>query len=156
MNRQHLRESLGDDMRNELELEMDLQVAARSRVPVLISASPRCALTLTQAIAGRLSSADRHIRIRTYDVAECDDLEAALTTPPLGHAHEPRGSILLLREVHALTPTGQAVLRRLISARGLETPRVFASSSISLFQCVNEGRFDAELFYCLNAVHIRD
>jgi hypothetical protein len=109
---------------------------------------------LAQAIAGRLSRADRRIRIVTYDVADCGDLDAVFTTPKREHTHEPRASIMLLREVHALTQTGQAVLRRLITARGLGTPRVFASSSVSLYQRVREGRFDPELFYCLNAIHI--
>ena len=153
MNRHDVRESLVE-AGDEIEFEMDLQAAARSRVPVLISGSPRCALMLAQAIAGRLSRADRSMRILTCDVADCDDLGAAFAAPETGEAHAPRASILLLREVHALTQAGQSALRRLMTTRPLEAPRVFASSSVSLFQRVKDGLFDPELFYYLNTIHI--
>ena len=153
MNREDVAESLGD-AQGEFQFSIDLQVAARSRVPVLISASPRCALRLAQAIAGRLSRTEDSIRILACDVADCGgDLGAAFTNAP-GPAPAPRASILLLREVHALTQTGQAVLRRLMTRKPADAPRVFASSSVSLYQRVKDGSFDPELFYYLNAVHI--
>jgi transcriptional regulator of acetoin/glycerol metabolism len=152
MNRDYVGDSPVEG-RDEFKFETDMQVAARSRVPVLISGSPKGALRRAQAIAGRLSRADRSIRILTCDVADCGDLGAAFTTPAT-HARSPRTSILLLREVHALTRAGQSVLRRLMISRPLDAPRVFASSSVSLYQRVQEGLFDPELFYYLNTIHI--
>jgi hypothetical protein len=141
------------DAQEEFQFGIDLQAAARTRVPVLISASPACALRLAEAIAGRLSRTDHSIRILACDVGEWgDDLGAVLT--PSEPARAPRASILLLREVHALTRAGQAVLRRLMTKRPPEAPRVFASSSVSLYQRTKDGLFDPELFYYLNAVHI--
>ena len=153
MNREDTKESQ-IDVGDAFEFEMDMQVAARARVPVLISATPKCALMLAEAIAGRLARADRSIRILACDVADCGgDLGTVFMPPTSETTRSPRASILLLREVHALTQAGQAVLRRLIT-RTPEAPRVFASSSVSLHQRVREGLFDPELFYCLNAVHI--
>jgi sigma-54-interacting transcriptional regulator len=154
MNREDVKESpVG--VRDGFQFEMDMQVAARARVPVLISATPKSALMLAEAIAGRLARADRSIRILACDVADCGgDLGTVLMPSPSETTRSPRASILLLREVHALTQAGQAVLRRLITRRTPEAPRVFASSSVSLYQRVKEGLFDPELFYYLNAVHI--
>jgi hypothetical protein len=152
MNREDITDSLVD-ARDDFEWDMDLQAAARTRVPVLISASPNSALRLTEAVAGRLSRTDHSIRILSCDVAECgDDLGAAFA--PHEAARAPRVSIVLLREVHALTRTGQAVLRRLMARRPPDAPRVFASSSVSLYQRMKDGLFDPDLFYCLNAIHI--
>ena len=152
MNREDVTESLVE-ARDEVQFGMDLQAAARTRVPVLISGSPLCALRLTEAIAGRLSRTDHSIRILACDVADsAGDLGAVLS--PTEPARAPRASILLLREVHTLTHAGQAVLRRLMTKRPPEAPRVFASSSVSLYQRVKDGAFDPDLFYYLNAVHI--
>ena len=150
MNRQDVRESL---LEKRDEFEMDLQVAARSQVPVLISGSPRCALMLAQAIAGLPTRVDRIMKIVSCDVADCD-LEAAFTAPALDTVRSPRTPVLLLREVHALTQAGQSVLRRLLSSRPFEAPRVFASTSVALDQRVKDGSFDPDLFYCLNTIHL--
>ena len=152
MNREDVTESLVE-ARDEFQCGIDLQVAARTRVPVLISAPPHSALRLTEAVAGRLSRTDHSIRILTCDVADCgDDLGAAFASHEAARA--PRASILLLREVHTLTRAGQAVLRRLMSRRQPEAPRVFASSSVSLYQRMKDGLFDPDLYYYLNAIHI--
>ena len=142
-----------DDVGDEYDFEMDLQVAARSRMPVLISGSPRCALMMTQAIAGRLSRGDRTIRIVSCDAANSDDLGAAFASSSSDEARSTHSSIVLLREVHALTQAGQSMLQRLMIMRP-EAPRVVASSSVSLFERVKKGLFDPELFYHLNTIHI--
>ena len=41
-----------------------------------------------------------------------------------------------------------------MTKRAPEAPRVFASSSVSLYARVKNGLFDPELFHYLNAVHI--
>jgi DNA-binding NtrC family response regulator len=150
MNRQNARESVVEERD---EFEMDLQVAARSRVPVLISGSPRCALLLAQAISGLPSRVDRSMTVVSCDLDDCD-LEAAFTPPPSDTMRSRRPPVLLLREVHALTQAGQSVLRRLLNSRPFEAPRVFASTSVSLNQRVKDGLFDPDLFYCLNTIHL--
>ena len=152
MNREDVTESSGES-RHEFEFGLDLHAATRTRAPVLISGSPTSALRLTKAIAGRLSRTDHSIRIVACDVADCDgELGAVLT--PTEPPRAARASILLLREVHTLTQAGQSVLRGLMTKRTPEGPRVFASSSVSLYARVKDGLFDPELFYYLNAVHI--
>src|ERR1043166_6431617 len=75
MNRQYARPV--DEVADEFDFEMDLRLATRSRVPVLISGSPRSALMMAQAIAGRVARADRNIRVVSCDAASSDDLGAA-------------------------------------------------------------------------------
>jgi hypothetical protein len=141
------------DVRDDFEI--DMQVAAQARVPVLISGSPRRAMVLAKAIAGRTSRPDGDIQILSCDAADCGaDLGAVFNTSASEATPVPRISIVMLREVHALTQTGQSALRRLMTGKSLEAPQVFASSSVSLYQRVKEGLFDPELFYCLNVVHI--
>ena len=69
---------------------------------------------------------------------------------------EPQQSplILLLREVHDLTPRQQGLLLELLEERHGAPPRIIASSSVSLYDRVKEGTFDARLFYRLNTVHV--
>lgn len=153
MNRQDAGNTL-DEVGDEFDFEMDLQVAARSRLPVLISGSPRCALMMAQAIAGRLSRADRTIRVLSCDAARSTDLDAAFAPTEPDDAPAAQTSVLLLREVHALTRTSQSMLQRLMTVRPIGAPRVVASSSVSLFQRVQDGLFDPELFYHLNTIHI--
>jgi hypothetical protein len=108
---------------------------------------------LAQAIAGLPSRIDRSVRIVSCDVDGCD-LEAAFTSQAPETIRWSRPSVVLLREVHALTQAGQSVLRRLLSSRPLEAPRVFASTSVSLDQRVKDGLFDPDLFYSLNTIHL--
>ena len=152
MHREDVTESLVETQ-DEFQFGFDLQAAAQTRVPVLISGSPSSALRPTEAIAGRLARADHSIRILACDESgSAADLGAVLS--PTDAPRGPSASILLLREVHTLTEAGQRVLRRLMTKRPPQAPRVFASSSVSLYQRVQDGLFDPELFYYLNAVHI--
>ena len=89
-----------------------------------------------------------------YGSADSEDLGAAFTGAESDAPDSPRASILLLREVHALTEAGQSMLQRLMKDRPLDAPRVVASTSVSLFQRVKDGLFDPELFYHLNTIHI--
>src|SRR3954454_10660871 len=93
MNRQDARGSLVD-VGDEFDFEMDLQVAARSKVPVLISGSPRCALMLAQAIAGRVSRAELSLRVVPCDAADADELRVALADADTGDASASDASIL--------------------------------------------------------------
>jgi hypothetical protein len=121
----------------------DILLAARSTCAVLITAPPDEALEIARAIAIEEGSADR---LLVHDSAT-----AAASDLPESH---PGPLILLLREVHDLTPGRQRLLMDLLEERQGASPRIIASSSVSLYDRVKEGTFDAGLYYRLNAVHI--
>jgi hypothetical protein len=138
-------------------LEEDLVAAARSRMPVLITASSERALTIARTIATRSDSAGTE-GMRVCDTSAGDDVLAALAENRL-LAYGDRGpTTFLLGEVHMLTESQQAAVMRLLDTRPLraaeETPRIITTSSVSLFDRVKQGSFDARLFYRLNAIHI--
>jgi DNA-binding NtrC family response regulator len=65
------------------------------------------------------------------------------------------GEVLLLREIQALTPAQQVWLTEVLEDADPErSPRIIASSSVSLFNRVKQGLFDARLFYRLNVLHL--
>jgi DNA-binding NtrC family response regulator len=65
--------------------------------------------------------------------------------------------ILLLQEVHALSPGDQLRLTRELDHAGRAPScgrRILASSSVPLFDRVVDQLFDEDLFYRLNVIHI--
>jgi transcriptional regulator of acetoin/glycerol metabolism len=143
------------------QLEDDVEIAARSRVPVLISASPDRALKIAREIADRAARAARNgatARMQICDSAAGDDIVAALTENRLKAAMGEGTTTFLLQEVHMLSEIEQEAIMRLLDTRPMrpldETPRIITTSSISLFDRVKQGAFDARLFHRLNAIHI--
>ena len=136
-------------------LAVDIHVAARTRVPVLISAPPDCAMNLARTIAA-LAGASRASDVVTCDCAAGDDVGAAVAGALSARVRHPSQIILLLREVQALHAAGQAAVANLVAAwyAGLGAPRIISTCSVSLFDRVREGAFDEQLFYSLNALHI--
>jgi len=137
------------------QLALDIHVAARTQVPVLISATPDCAVKVAHAIAEFAGAS------KTGDVVVCDcarpgEFSAALAGVQPESGRQPGDAILLLREVHALDPAEQAAVAHLVSAwyAGDAAPRIISTCSVSLFDRVREGAFDEQLFYSLNALHI--
>ena len=66
-----------------------------------------------------------------------------------------RDATLLVRDVNRLTEIQQAALMRALETETDEGPRrIIATSSTSLFDCVQDGTFLASLFYRLNTIHI--
>jgi hypothetical protein len=127
----------------ELRDEADIYIAARSSCAVLITALPEDALEIARAIA----TADR--------LLVCDFGAGAASRAAELSSLEQTPRILLLREVHDLTPRQQELLMELLEeGHGGRGPRIFASSSVSLFDRVQVGAFDARLFYRLNTVHV--
>jgi hypothetical protein len=61
--------------------------------------------------------------------------------------------ILVIREVHTLSTMEQRALLHLLNTLD-NSRRVITTTSIDLFEHVNAGMFDAELFYKLNTLHI--
>ena len=137
------------------QLALDIHVAARTKVPVLISAPPDCAVNVARAIAafaGEWTASD----VVVCDCAGGDDLGAAVAGAQSVRGRHPSEVILLLREVHALGAADQAAVANLVVAwhAGPDTPRIISTCSVSLFDRVREGAFDEQLFYSLNAMHI--
>jgi hypothetical protein len=65
------------------------------------------------------------------------------------------GVCLLVRDVDELDAAEQSALMRLLDTRGHgRYRRVIAMSTVSLWDRVEQGRFDAGLFYRLNVIHI--
>jgi Sigma-54 interaction domain len=141
----------------ETALDEDLAIAARTRVRVLITASPERALTIARAIATRSHPAGAEGMWVCDTAASVDALSALAECRLLSSGH--RGpTTFLLREVHMLTESQQAAVMRLLDSSPLraveETPRIITTSSVSLFDRVKQGSFDARLFHRLNVIHI--
>ena len=136
-------------------LEEDIGCAARSDVPVLITAHPDEGREIACAIDRRSPSPGG-----TVEVVDCRQRGALRRSLMLAgrSTQNPRASILLLQEVHALTPHEQAeVDSRLAELRTIQrnTPfRIMASSSAPLFERVREGAFDERLYYRLAVIHL--
>lgn len=129
----------------------DLALAARCDTCVLLTARPAVAFKIAREIADRVQP-----RPTRVDVLDCDVLKGGAMADALCNRRAAAG-ILLLREVHALSETNQRLLAQLLESRppGSHSPRILASSSVSLVDCVEQGRFDATLFYRLNTIHIK-
>jgi hypothetical protein len=121
----------------------DILLAARSSCAVLISAPPDEALEIARAIALEKGSIDR-LLVHDSGPAEAGEVPGSRLNP----------LILLMREVHDLTPRQQRLLMELLEERQGRPPRIIASSSVSLYDRVREGTFDAGLYYRLNTVHV--
>jgi hypothetical protein len=129
----------------------DETLAQRAPVCILISATRDAAWGAARKIAHGSSCRLSWIDCDTVDADEAADL---LRTHVIVHGAAKDDRILFLREVHALTPENQALLSELIAQRTSRRPRLIASSSLSLYEWVQQGLFDEVLFYKLNAVHI--
>jgi hypothetical protein len=121
----------------------DILLAARSSCAVLISAGPDDALEIARAIAIERGCSDR-LLVHDFGSADASEIPATQQSP----------LILLLREVHDLTPRQQRLLMELLEERQGKEPRIIASSSVSLYKRVQEGTFDEGLYYRLNTVHV--
>jgi hypothetical protein len=123
----------------------DILLAARSTGPVLITALPQDALRIARAIAAERGCADRLlIGESRFDGSQVAELAEAPQRPLM----------LLLQQIHDLTPRQQELLLELMDDRHGTPPRILASTSVSLFELVQQGVFDARLFYRLNVVHV--
>jgi len=137
------------------QLALDIHVAARTKVPVLISAPADCAVNVARAIAA-FAGAWKATDVVVCDCKGGDDLGAAVTRAEVMCGRHPGEIILLLQEVQALGAADQAAVADLIAAwrTGQSAPRIISTCSVSLFDRVRMGAFDEQLFYSLNALHI--
>lgn len=146
-----------EDRQVPAELALEIGCAARTDVTVLITGGPEEGREIACAI-------DRHSDRPngTVEVIDCRQRGAlgrvlAFTPREPSQTHADRASIVLLQEVHALSPNEQAQFEdRLEEMRRSPRPpvRFIASSSAPLFERVREGAFDERLYYRLNVIHM--
>ena len=148
---------VSDRTYGECDLEDDLEIAARTKVPVLITAPPDRALSIAQAIATR-NNPGGAAAMRVCDSAAGDDVMAVLAENRLQESMNAGATTFLLREVHMLSELEQEAVMRLLDTRPFraldQTPRLITTSSVSLFDRVRQGAFDERLFHRLNTIHI--
>jgi hypothetical protein len=136
-------------------LALDIHVAARTKIPVLISAAPDCAMNVARTIAA-FAGVSKTSDVVACDCAAGDDVGAAVAGALSVRNRHPSEIILLLREVHALSAADQVAVANLVAAwyAGRGAPRIISTTSVSLFDRVRDGSFNEQLFYSLNALHI--
>jgi len=133
---------------------LDMEVAARTSLPVLISAPPESAFPMAMAIA--LATEDGADSVVVVDGEDSRYLQSALiraaSTAP------GRLRAIVVHDVDALDRAQQSTLMALVAdgARpGSCACRIIATTSVPLFERVLEGSFDSALFYRLNTIHIK-
>ena len=146
-----------DQLQVPADLALEIGCAARTSVPVLITGGPEEGREIACAI-DRISPRPQG----TVEVVDCRERGAlgrvlAFTPRDAGQSSTDRASIVLLQEVHALSPNEQAQFEdRLAETRRAARPpvRFIASSSAPLFERVLAGSFDERLYYRLNVIHM--
>lgn len=140
----------------EAHLEEDVAIAARTRLPVLITATPDRAFAIVRAIADR-SGATGLVALHIRDSAAGGAILAGLTDDWL-RATAAAGITLVLQEVQNLSRIEQTRLYEILDGHlswsDDAAPRLITTSSVSLFDQVRQDTFDARLFNRLNVIHI--
>lgn len=149
----HLVKSTRSDSPRVLATEEDISLAALVDVPVLISGPEADCVEVACELDRRSTSP-----VGAVEVIDCrtENALAALEPEPEKTVRN-NANILLLEEVHALSPDDQLRLTRELDRAGRRTRggrRILASSSVPLFDRVIDQLFDENLFYRLNVIHI--
>jgi hypothetical protein len=143
--------------RKDAQLEGDVEIAARTSVPVLITAGSDRARDIALAIAARSGPAGAG-PIQVCDRSAGDNVLTAVTEAQVSALRGTSARTILFPEVHMLSEIEQDAVMSLFDAArspGLEAmPRIITTSSISLLDRVEQGAFDARLFHRLNMIHI--
>lgn len=135
------------------QLHADIAVAVSHATPVLITAPMASAQAIVHAIVSS------HHYVETPEMVSCEAGTSELTEAlaegrriAAQHGH----AILWLQEVHRLETDAQRWLMGEMTeeAADREIVQIIASSTADLYQYVNDGAFDARLFYRLNTIHI--
>jgi hypothetical protein len=133
---------------------LDIAAAARTSLPVLISAPTPFALPIAIEIAvgPGTKGADGLVVV---DAADDEYLRSTLKRA--ASADFGRLSALVVYDVEALDWSQQSTLKALVTRMtrpGARACRLIATTSVPLFERVLQGSFDSDLFYCLNTIHI--
>jgi hypothetical protein len=134
---------------------LDMAVAARTSVPVLISAPAESALPMALEIAvgpgGNVADG-----VVVVDAADNGHLRSTFTLASEAGLSPLR--TIVVRGVEALDRAQQSALMALVAdTAGPDSRpcRIIATTSVPLFDRVTQGSFDSDLFYRLNRIHIK-
>jgi hypothetical protein len=148
----HLVKSTHPGLSSGLTNEEDISLAALVDVPVLISGPAAACCELACELDRRSTSP-----VGAVEVIDCRVHDALryleVGKEPVADA----ATILLLQEVHALSPADQLRLTRQLDELGRPPSgvrRILASSSVPLFDRVVDQLFSEPLYYRLNIIHI--
>ena len=132
--------------------EEDISLAALVDVPVLITGPAAACCELACELDRRSGCPGG-----TVEVIDCRTEGALRGFDPNRNERSPCARILLLQEVHALSPDDQLRLTNELEKIGrppTHTKRILASSSVPLFDRVVDQLFSENLYYRLNIIHI--
>jgi hypothetical protein len=148
----HLVKSTHPGLLGGLTSEEDISLAALVDVPVLISGPAAACCELACELDRRSTSP-----VGAVEVIDCRVHDALRSLEPGKEPTTDAAKILLLQEVHALSPDDQLRLTRQLDEIGrppLGVRRIVASSSVPLFDRVVDQLFSEPLYYRLNIIHI--
>jgi hypothetical protein len=132
-------------------VEFDVAIAARTSVPVLISAAPEDAMRVASAIAGAYHGG------AAMQVVAAADL-GRLATAATADARRRLFRTIVIRDIDSIDLGQQkrlgVMLSRLRRKGAFRKWRLIATTSVPLYERVAAGTFDARLFYNLNVIHI--
>ncbi len=133
----------------------DISCAARTGVAVLISGRREVAIATARQVHDRQPKRSAFVVVDggRNDGTLSRRLAEALREP------SPGGRTVFLPDVDRLNRSQQSLLasylhRAAVKLRNEETVRIIASTDVDLFDRVNAGAFDRDLFYRLNTIHI--
>jgi hypothetical protein len=134
---------------------LDLAVAARTSLPVLITGPVELALTtaIEIAVGTDLSGAEGVVVV---DAADDRHLRSTLTHAMSSDVGRPRA--VVIHSVDTLDVPLQREVMALVASLSIPQAggcRLITTTAVSLFERVIQGRFDPELFYRLNEIHIK-
>jgi sigma-54-interacting transcriptional regulator len=149
----HLVKATQSGSQGALASEEDISLAALVDVPVLITGPAAACRELACELDRRSTTP-----VGAVEVIDCRSENALRALAPQEQEAPPSDAkILLLQEVHALSPDDQLRLTRELDHVGRATwggRRILASSSVPLFDRVIDQLFDENLYYRLNVIHI--
>jgi sigma-54-interacting transcriptional regulator len=135
-------------------LSVDMAVAARTSLPVLITAPPEFALPVATEIA-MANAVDGADGVAVVDAAHDGHLRATLRRASLPGASGLRA--VVIHDVDGLNHAQQSALLTLVAGLGRPGPsrcRLISTTTVALFERVLDASFDTDLFYALNKIHI--
>lgn len=135
------------------DLERDIDCAARSRAPVLITATDDTSTWLAELICQR-SGAPPDTIVEIDASEDPEEAEQELRRRAAPRQVSARPVTLLIKGLHRSERFVQRRLRELLSAEGTDRPRIIAASAANLLDEVRSGAFDELLFYRLNVLHL--
>jgi DNA-binding NtrC family response regulator len=149
----HLVKATRSGSQGTLASEEDISLAALVDVPVLITGPAAACRELACELDRRSTSPGGAVEV--IDCRSENALRALASDEK--NAMPSEAKILLLQEVHALSPDDQLRLTRELDHMGRASwggRRILASSSVPLFDRVVDQLFDENLYYRLNVIHI--